>query len=254
MSEAFDLHWDRGWEFYKAGKFEEALTEWREASKLDPNDALTRRNIGTMLSQLGQKEAAIMKFREAVRLQPDYEDAHQSLVHGLMKTDRSAEALAAVHEALVACPDSSTLYSYLGSILRVEANKTKDNLGWEAAAAAFQQATNLDPTSSNALHSLGVLNWKLGKKREAVTASKAAVALDPNNLKALDQLGRYQARTGNLLGVFRTVCAIVGLPETEEKQQYVADTDSQQIVVLLVGAGLAAVLVGAVVWKWQRRR
>lgn len=49
MSDAFDRHWDRGWEFYEAGQFAEAITEWREAGRLDPEDGYVRRNIGAAL-------------------------------------------------------------------------------------------------------------------------------------------------------------------------------------------------------------
>lgn len=255
MSEAFDLHRDHGLELHNEGRFEDALVEWQIARDLRPEDAWLRRSIGWVQSHLGQKEAAIAEFREAIRLQPDYEDAHQSLVHALFKTGHSDKALAAVRQALLVCPASSGLYRYLGVLLRDEANKTKDKLGWVAAVAAFQQSINLDPTHCGTLHSLGILHWKLGKKREAVAALKAAVGVEPNNVEAHMELVNYQVRTGDLRGAmhqFRTLC---DLAETEEGKLYFDDPArcrSCYAFLLSLSAGIAAVFVGA--WIWNRRR
>ena len=218
MSEVFNLHRNRGWEFYAKGKFEEALAEWQDASCLNPDDSYVRNSIVQALAQLG----------------------------------RSEEALAAVRTAIQLDPEDAGLYNYLGYYLKVQAAKTKDKHGAEEAVAAFQQAIDIDDKNFYALHSLGALNWWLGKKREAVAALKAAVAIDPSNLKAYFQLGTYQARTGRFQEAFQTAYAIIRLPETEEKQQYLADCEHYTTQVLLVGAGLAAVLAG--VWIWNRRR
>ena len=183
MSEASDLHRSRGWEFYNTGKFEEALAEWQDASRLDPDDSYVRSSIVDALAQLG----------------------------------RSEEALTAVRAAIQIAPEDAGLYNYLGYYLKVQARKAKDRHGYEAAMAAFQQAIDIDGSNSYALHSLGALNWRLGRKREAVAALMAAVAVDPNNLEALRDLGTLQVHMGNLRGAVRTIQAIYNLPETEEK-------------------------------------
>jgi tetratricopeptide (TPR) repeat protein len=188
MSEAFDLHRDRGWEFYDSGKFEEAIAEWRTALHLNPHNA--------------------------------------------------------------------NLYEWLGHCLKVGADKVQDKDGWEAAAAAFQQAINIDPASSYAHHSLGALNWQLGKKQEAISALKAAVVADPNDLEAWVELVRGQARRGDFRGMTQTIHAIDRLPESEERDQYYADVNRSWKRIqfgLLIGAGLAATLVGVLIWNRRRR-
>jgi tetratricopeptide (TPR) repeat protein len=184
MSEAFDLHRDRGWEFYDSGKFEEAIAEWRTALHLNPHNA--------------------------------------------------------------------NLYEWLGHCLKVGADKVQDKDGWEAAAAAFQQAINIDPASSYAHHSLGALNWQLGKKQEAISALKAAVVADPNNLEAWVQIGTGQVRKGDFRGAIQTSYAVSRLAETEEVKHFLAENDSfikRVEFSLLIGAGLAATLVGVLIWN-----
>ena len=251
MPEAFNQHRERGFELVQEGRLEEAIIELRAARNLNPEDAWTRRSLGGVLSQTGQNEAAIAEYRESVRLQPDDEESHQHLVFWLIKAGRSSDAFAAVRKALVLCTSSPCLYSYFGYLLGMEADKTKDTLGWEAAAAAFQRCIEIDPADFTALHSLGVLYWRLQKKQEAIATLKAAAAVNPSNLKTLDQLGRYQAQTENFLGAFQTIRAIIKLPESEELQQYFAESNHYRTSVLFAGACTAAVLAG--VWIWRRR-
>lgn len=81
MPEASGLHVDRGIELYEEGKLVEAIAEWREASRLDPEDGYVLNNIGRALWDLGQREAAIAEWREAARLEPDDGNLHGGLAH-----------------------------------------------------------------------------------------------------------------------------------------------------------------------------
>ena len=79
MSEAFDLHWDRGGELYEEAKFEEAILEWREALCIQPDNSVAYYNIGLALSEMNHQEEAIYEWQEAIRLSPDYGKPHRSL-------------------------------------------------------------------------------------------------------------------------------------------------------------------------------
>ena len=227
MSEAFDLHWDRGVELFKEGKKAEASTEWREASRRATNDA----------------------------------QASASLAHALSILGYSVEALAAVRAAIRFSPTDASLYSQLGYHLGVEADKTKNKPGWEAAGAAFQQAIDIGPTDSHGLHSLGVLKWRLGKKREAIAALKAAVAIDPNNAAAHLQLWEYQGRRWDIPGMVRTINAMNQLPASEEMEQHYAQMSREWPRVrgilltgaVLLGVGIATLLIWMLL-IWRRRR
>ena len=225
MSEAFNLHRERGWEFYKADKFEEALAEWQDASRLDPEDSYVRNSIVNALAQLG----------------------------------RSGEALTAVRAAIRLDPKDAGLYHSLGYCLRVQADKTQDQAGWKDAAAAFQRAIDIDPASSYAYHALAGMHWRLKRKREAVSGLRTAVSLNPNDLEALFALGTAQIRTGDFRGVAQTTRAINSFPNSEEVKEYLADKDRNRrccIFLLSLGTGLAAILVGGWIWRrsdWELR-
>jgi len=256
MSEAFDLHWDRGWEFYEAEKSEEAIAEWRLAGELDPEDGYVNNNIGRALSKLGREEEAIAEWRKAVRLEPNHDGPHINLAYALSSAGYSPEALAAVQAALQLKTDDVYLYNHLGFHLLVQADENNDKAGWEAAATAFQQARDIDPANSYARRYLAKTQWARRKKREAIATLKAAISVNPNDFQAHKLLLGYQTSIGNLRGAIRTGNAIYALPETEETDQYVADSDRLEkrvIIGFYMSAGLAAVSVGVLVWNRRRR-
>lgn len=61
---------------------------------------------------------------------------------------------------------------------------------WEAARAAWSEATLLDPKSPVAFSKLGVALWELGLFDEAAAAWSSAVSLDPNAEDAVSSLAR----------------------------------------------------------------
>ncbi len=235
MSEAsleeFDLHWERGSAFYKARQFAEAAAEWQEAIRLKPDSDTTYINLAYALSAGGSSyfPEALVAVRTAIRLNSDN-----------VSLDK--------HNA--------SLYRYLGYNLFTKADESKDKAGWEEAFIAFQRSIDLDPTNKTARHSLGVLHWRLGRKREAVAALKAAVAVNPNDLELLNELGKRQARMGNLRGAIQTIRAINVLPESEEVRRYFANLDQCRKrcqFLLSLGAGLAIMLAGVRIWYRRRR-
>ena len=182
-------------------------------------------------------------------------EQHQWQGQEFYDAGKLTEALAEWHIASELAPDNPNNHLWIGYCLRVKADKTQDQAGWQAAAAAFQRAVEIDPANSYAHHALAGMHSRLGKKQEAVAELKAAVAIDPNNLEAQSELGSYQVSTGNFRGAIQTIRAMSNCSDSEELRRYLADKDRsrqrRQFLVSL-GAGLAAVLVG--VWIWSRRR
>jgi tetratricopeptide (TPR) repeat protein len=61
------------------GRLEEAETSYREAIKLNPNDADIHYNLGVTLSELGRLEEAETSYRETIKLNPKHAGAHANL-------------------------------------------------------------------------------------------------------------------------------------------------------------------------------
>jgi Flp pilus assembly protein TadD len=61
------------------GKFSDAVVQFREALRLEPDAADIHNNLGSLLAESGRREEARAQFEEALRLKPDYPDARDNL-------------------------------------------------------------------------------------------------------------------------------------------------------------------------------
>src|SRR5687767_8638885 len=99
-------HHRRGIEFLKNQKFEEALSAFRSAAKLDPRSAATQGNIGASLMALKRPAEAVAAFREATKLAPADGTFQTALCRALVATDKYDEAVKACEEGVRLDPDS----------------------------------------------------------------------------------------------------------------------------------------------------
>ncbi len=64
---------------YNQERFDEALAEFQQALRLDPNSARTHFMLGMTLLKLDRRAAAATHFAEALKRQPDYPEARQQM-------------------------------------------------------------------------------------------------------------------------------------------------------------------------------
>ena len=60
------------------GHTEEAIKEYKEAIRIDPNYAITYNNLAVLYDNHGRYEDAIREFKEAIRIKPDFAQAHNN--------------------------------------------------------------------------------------------------------------------------------------------------------------------------------
>ncbi len=59
--------------------FARQISQYQEAVRLNPDNAIARNNLGAAFDKKGRTDEAIVQFQEAVRLKPDYTDAKENL-------------------------------------------------------------------------------------------------------------------------------------------------------------------------------
>ena len=78
-----------GKEYFKAGHYKEAEAAFRDALRLDPNSpevkATATNNLGVILSEDGRYDEAITVFKEATGVDPKNAIAHYVLAGALIK-------------------------------------------------------------------------------------------------------------------------------------------------------------------------
>jgi tetratricopeptide (TPR) repeat protein len=74
-----DAHYDLANALYRKRLWDEAIGQYREDLKLSPDDPEGHNNLGVVLFQKGNLNEAITQFQEALRLKPDYANAQKNL-------------------------------------------------------------------------------------------------------------------------------------------------------------------------------
>ncbi len=140
-----------------AGNAEQAFPHFEAASRINPQDPMSRMNIGAYLQTHGRLEAAIAQYNGAIELTSDA---------GLR----------------------SQAYANLGGAQRALGED-------EAARQSFDEALQMNPSQASAWVGRGLLAQKQGRLDEAIADLSRGVALQPTGAHYLD-LGRclQQAR------------------------------------------------------------
>ena len=112
---------DLGGMLQQLGRHEEAHRALRLAIEQDPNLLDAWRNLGVVLVESKQYEGAIECFQKALQLEPAWGDGHRYLSVAIEGADRLTDAAAESGKALAALPRSNEcLQLYIHQMLRLE--------------------------------------------------------------------------------------------------------------------------------------
>jgi tetratricopeptide (TPR) repeat protein len=140
---AFDLDYRIAYAYQRQGRIEAAMQAYRDAIARDPNAALARNALGTLLAERGENldEAAAL-VRSALRLDPAHAPHfEESLALVELRRGRAAAAVAACDRGLAAAAAPA-----LQAALRVRRAEALDAMGRPAEAAAdLHRALALQP-------------------------------------------------------------------------------------------------------------
>jgi Flp pilus assembly protein TadD len=125
------------------GRYNEAITQFSEALRLNPNDPDAHNDLGAALQQLGDREHAIGHLRTAIRLQPDHGRAHYNLSVLLTDLGKFDEALRELQAARRLLPDQPEVPFKLGLLLSSHGR-------YAEACANFTEALRLKPNFEQA--------------------------------------------------------------------------------------------------------
>ena len=110
------------------GELDEAIAEFREALRLEPDSATTQWHLGAALASRGTREEAIEHLRRSVQLDPSNGQAHYDLASVLLEARDLDEAVRAFRATLELMPDSVEAHNNLGLALASRASWTKRSI------------------------------------------------------------------------------------------------------------------------------
>lgn len=180
---------DRAIAFYRQGRFEESIAEWRRALELDPRDAAAISNLGAALHGAGRLQEAEREFARALEIEPDNVRAHTNIAIALARSKRYEEATQHFERALALRPGDPQARSAYGGML-VETGQP------EKALVHLRIALELTPDSPDALNNYAGALARAGRYEDSLPFFRKALELEPNSPVLHLNYGRALAAAG----------------------------------------------------------
>ncbi len=172
------------------GRLPEAIAEYREAIRIEPELVDARDNLGNALSRIpGRLPEAIGEYRAALRIGPGLAVVHNDLANALARMpDGLSQAIAEYQAALRLQPQNAEVHYNLGNALSGIPGRLPD------AIAEYQAALRIQPDHADAHNNLAnALSSIPGRLPEAIAEYQAALRIQPDLVAAHNGLGNALA-------------------------------------------------------------
>jgi tetratricopeptide (TPR) repeat protein len=162
---------------------------WRHALRVNPQASVVPVFVARSLVEQQRYEEAAPLLLRAIRLRPNSFDAHNILAVVLRRTGNPYEAMRHYQEA-------ENLYTKSGDVqyniaLLLSEENLLGQLGFESQEQQWQEALNrfhralaLRPDHLKALNDLGILQTKMGRLDEATRYYSAVLRIAPDDIRA----------------------------------------------------------------------
>ena len=177
---------NRGLAKEKLGQHELAIIDYSNAIEIDPTLAGAYNNRGSAQRKLGQHFLALEDLSNAIQLDPRYVKAYVNRGNAKNSLGHPNEALEDFNTALALDPNSAEAYNNRG-VAKAALMQLPD------AIKDFDTAVDLNPELANAYYSRGIAKYIIGRqireaKSDLLIALKLAKRYDDANLKSNAEL------------------------------------------------------------------
>ena len=155
-------------------------------------------NLGWEYVRAGKYEEALGHFERAIWHDDTIAEAHSGLGFTLVMQDRVEEADAAFEAALNRNTELASTHYGVGLVSVKRAQASGDRSHYEAAVQAFRTAVNVEPSAVDAWVNLGTVLAELSMDDEALAAFERVVAIDPERHPVRIRIARTCLRLGRV--------------------------------------------------------
>jgi serine/threonine-protein kinase len=129
-------HYSLGNALAGQGRLAEAIAEFKEAIRIEPDHPQALTNLGLALYKVGRSAEAIVEYRKAIQIDPDLYQAHTNLGLALDDQGKMEEAIVEYKKATQIKPDDAEVLGSLGIALRSQGH-------FDLAIAELRKARDL---------------------------------------------------------------------------------------------------------------
>lgn len=177
-------HYNLGVALVEERRPAEAMVQFEETLRLDPEHIGALDNLGMILRDVGRRDEAMAHFEHALRIDPTDAIAHNNLAAALITSGRPNDALGHLEQALRFDPDEPK------SKVHLNFGRALSEVGRiDEAVAHLERAVQEDPSDADAQYSLGVILTNAGRLPEARAHLETALAARPDDAEVHVALG-----------------------------------------------------------------
>lgn len=184
-------HVASGDRYVSAGKFAEAIIEYRNALKGDPKSGETRYKLAEAYSKSSEPMKAFQEYLRAADLMPQNRETQLKAAGGLLLAGRFEEVKDRVEAFLAKSPRD-------GQALLLLANALAGLKDLDSALAQVEEAITLDPTEPRRHAVLGTIYMARRDAQRAEAAFRKALELKPDDVAVLLALGNFYWASGRV--------------------------------------------------------
>ncbi|MBF0454409.1 MAG: tetratricopeptide repeat protein [Magnetococcales bacterium] len=173
------------------GGLDEAISLFRLAIALNPNDPEIINHFGETLHEAGELEEALFCYKRAVEQKPDFAQAYNNLGNVVQGFKAYGQSVLYYKKAISLKKDYSEAYSNLGYVLRRQGYSDR-------AIPYYKESVRLDPFSGEGWLGLGRAYFDLGEMAKAERSFRKAIEAKPGFFQAYNALGHMLREFGDL--------------------------------------------------------
>jgi tetratricopeptide (TPR) repeat protein len=170
----------------------DSYTLWNHTLRYEPSWHVAFNNLGLWYDAHGDHEQAIQHYEQALAIKPNFFEPRLNLAIGYYRTDRDAEAEALFRRILVEA-ESDRPRAHHG--LAQLLHKVRR---YPEAEEEYRKALALDPDNLEALTNLGTLVSDLGRSEESLALYDRALHVRPDDPAVLNNRGNALRSLGRV--------------------------------------------------------
>ncbi|UCD83828.1 MAG: tetratricopeptide repeat protein [Deltaproteobacteria bacterium] len=169
-------HYGLGFALDNMGHYDEALKEYRETLRINPNQFQALNDLGGILLRRGQYDEAIVYFQRSLAAKPDYLLAMGNLAKAYEGKSNIKQAVKEAERMMQAAPTNYEIHNFLGTYY-AKAGKLDE------AIAEFKEAVRLNPRYSSAWNNLEIaMKKKELLKQQGIINGGASSEIPPDSV------------------------------------------------------------------------
>ncbi|MDR3170256.1 MAG: tetratricopeptide repeat protein [Treponema sp.] len=168
------VYHNRGNAFYEKGDYDEAIADFTQVVKLDPNNPVAYNNRGFIYAEIGDYDKAIADYTQSLKLDPNNAAAYNNRGFIYAEIGDRGNAITDYGQAIKLDPNNAEAYNRLGKVW-------SESGDYDVAIANFNRAEEIDPNDADICNNRGRAYYGRGDYDRAIVNFTHAVKLDSTN-------------------------------------------------------------------------